>query len=68
MLDSGASAIHPTTGSPVFVRKYSDTLLMMLLKANGPTRQKHARAPTADAIAEIAHDPDPPRVARGRVD
>ena len=63
---SGKPVFDPSTGEAITVRRYSDTLLMLLLRGSKPG--KYAARPAlfvrddaAQIIKEIAADDDPPR-------
>ena len=63
---SGKPVFDPTTGEAITVRRYSDALLMLLLRGSKPAKYAarpamFARDDTAQIIKEIAADDDPPR-------
>nr|WP_321986664.1 hypothetical protein [uncultured Lichenicoccus sp.] len=66
VLNSGKPVMDPVTGSAMMVRRYSDTLLMLLLRGSKPEKFS-TRAPAAGRedpmllLKEIAADDDPPR-------
>ena len=68
VVKSGKPVIDPNTGQTMMVRRYSDALLMLLLRGSRPGKFA-ARAPAAarvdvgQIIREIAADDDPPRRA-----
>ena len=67
LTSSGGIRRDPTTGSPIVVRKYSDALLAMLVKANRGRSGASNEGPSVfNGLADIVDDPDPPRTARGR--
>ncbi len=66
VVKGGKPVLHPTTGEAVMVRRYSDALLVLLLRGSKPG--KFASRPTtstredpAQIIREMASDHDPPR-------
>lgn len=66
VMKAGKPVLHPTTGKAITVRRYSDALLVLLLRGSKPG--KFASRPTASAredpaqiIREMASDHDPPR-------
>ena len=66
VLRAGQPVVDPVTGKPVVTRRYSDPLLMMLLRGCRPEKfRMHGKASMpADpmiGIREIATDNDPPR-------
>ena len=63
---SGKPVFDPTTGEAITVRRYSDALLMLLLRGSKPGKYAtrpamFARDDSAQIIKEIAADDDPPR-------
>ncbi len=66
VVKSGASATNPATGTPITVRKYSDALLIMLLKANRAKSIQDDGQTERGVLEEIATDPEPQRSNRGR--
>ena len=63
---SGKPVFDPNTGEAITVRRYSDVLLMLLLRGSKPNKYAarptmFARDDTAQIIKEIAADDDPPR-------
>ena len=65
IIHSAVSPAHPATGSFLVTRKYNDALLMMLLKANRSEQRRTTKTPET-VPDDIALDPDPPRVMRGK--
>ena len=65
VISSGSQFANPATGSSLIARKYSEALLVMLMKANRSSKTER----TADQgiIAIIADDSDPPVTMRGRI-
>ncbi len=65
VVKSGMPVFHPTTGEAITVRRYSDALLMLLLRGSKPGkfmfRPTAGRDDAAQIIKEIAADYDPPR-------
>ena len=67
VISANSRMTNPTTGSSLVARKYSDALLIMLLKANRASRHGVASKIGEDeAIRAIAEDPDPPCAMRGK--
>ena len=66
IVNSGKPVLDPVTGSTLMVRRYSDTLLMMLLRGSKPDKFS-LKAPIALrensmlVLKEISTDDDPPR-------
>ena len=66
ILNSGKLVLDPVTGATMMVRRYSDTLLMLLLRGSKPEKFSN-RAPVGGRedpmllLKEIAADDDPPR-------
>lgn len=63
---SGKPVFDPSTGEAITVRRYSDSLLMLLLRGNKPGKYAtrpamFARDDSSQIIKEIAADDDPPR-------
>jgi hypothetical protein len=71
LFQAGKLVVDPETNQPIILRRYSDPLLVMLLKGSRPDKY-HARGAAAfplDAaglIKEIASDDDPPRATSNR--
>ncbi len=71
LFQAGKLVLDPETNQPIILRRYSDPLLVMLLKGSRPDKY-HARGAAAlplDAaglIKEIASDDDPPRATSNR--
>lgn len=69
LLKAGLPVLDPTTGKPMKVVRYSDPLLVMLLRGHKPgrfSRPAGSGAASLDAgaiLREIAADHDPPRAA-----
>ncbi len=65
MIKAGKPVFDPNTGEAITVRRYSDALLMLLLRGSKPgkfmSRPAAGRDDTAQIIKEIAADYDPPR-------
>lgn len=66
LLKSGQVVLDPATGKPMTVQRYSDPLLVMLLRGNKPGKflQRVTTPLSIDAgavLQEIAADNDPPR-------
>ena len=66
VVKSGKAVVDPATGETITVRRYSDVLLMLLLRGSKPgkfaSRQAAAgRDDRVQVIKEIATDDDPPR-------
>ena len=66
VLKAGQPVMDPVTGEPAVVRRFSDPLLMLLLRGCKPEKfQMHGRtsmpADPMAGIREIATDNDPPR-------
>ena len=66
IMKAGKPVIDPDTGQAVMVRRYSDALLMLLLRGSrpgkfGPRASVAARENVGQIIREIAADDDPPR-------
>ncbi|TLU72691.1 hypothetical protein [Lichenicoccus roseus] len=66
IVNSGKPVLDPATGGTLMVRRYSDTLLMMLLRGSKPDKFS-LKAPVAAredpllVLKEISTDDDPPR-------
>ena len=71
LLKAGQPVVDPVTGTPIIVQRYSDPLLVMLLRGCKPTKFHRRNGPTAlptdptASIREIAADNDPPRSEPG---
>ena len=66
IMNFGKPVMDPVTGGAMMVRRYSDTLLMLLLRGSKPEKFS-TRAPVGGRedpmllLKEIAADDDPPR-------
>ncbi len=66
IMNSGKPVLDPITGGTMMVRRYSDTLLMLLLRGSKPEKFS-TRAPVGARedpmllLKEMATDDDPPR-------
>lgn len=71
VLKAGQPVLDPATGEAIIVRRYSDALLVMLLRGSRPEKFVARFAPTtavadpSSIMREIAADNDPPRTAGG---
>ncbi len=67
LLYAGKPVLDPETNRPIIIRKYSDSLLAMLLKANRPEKYG-TKGPGSDldCASGIEDDVDPPRLEKGR--
>ena len=69
LVRGGKPVCDPRTGETMMIRRYSDSLLMLLLRASKPSKFSprlevaSRRADTTEIIREIATDHDPPRRA-----
>jgi hypothetical protein len=66
VIKAGKPVLDPVTGEAVVIRRYSDPLLVMLLKGCKPDKfavrgMQSVAADPAHLIQEIATDNDPPR-------
>ena len=66
VVKAGKPVFDPTTGEAITVRRYSDALLMLLLRGSKPGKfmsrpAASGRDDAAQIIKEIAADYDPPR-------
>lgn len=66
IVKAGKPVFCPTTGEAIMVRRYSDSLLMLLLRGSKPGKYSTRpavsdREDAAQIIKEIAADDDPPR-------
>ena len=71
VFQAGKLVVDPETNQPMILRRYSDPLLVMLLKGSRPDKYlaRSAAALPLDAaslIKEIASDDDPPRATPSR--
>ncbi|WP_428394161.1 hypothetical protein [Lichenicoccus sp.] len=71
VIKGGKLVCDPTTGETLMVRRYSDSLLMLLLRGSKPGKFSSRVRPStgqedfAQIIEEIAADDDPPRRKTG---
>ena len=69
VVKGGKPVCDPTTGEAMMIRRYSDALLMLLLRGSKPGKfsarptLSSGREDVAQIIKEIATDDDPPRLA-----
>lgn len=66
VMKDGKAVVNPDTGQALMVRRYSDALLVMLLRGNKPGKfavrtMVSSREDAAQIIREMAADYDPPR-------
>lgn len=72
LLKAGQPVLDPATGLPITVQRYSDPLLVMLLRGCKPAKFQRRNVSAAVpndpsmSIREIAADNDPPRAESGR--
>ena len=66
VVKAGRPVLHPTTGEAITVRRYSDALLVLLLRGSKPGKfalrpTVSTREDTGQILREIASDQDPQR-------
>ena len=68
VVKAGKALLHPVTGEAIMVRRYSDALLVMLLRGSKPAKfalrpVSSGREDVGQILREIASDQDPPKRA-----